>query len=162
MKEIKLTFKVIEKESELFGLPASDFYKVVYVMMAWVLAPMFLDIIQVSCGFWYYISCMSITFIFFRVLKKFSKKGKNLLMSYVSLKAIQPKIITPAYIKFEMVMDTDASRSKNNSAVVEKSEEVEFSPQELVPFPNFDTEGMDKKETRFEVQPDNSQPNLKR
>lgn len=102
MANLRNTIKVIEKESELFGLPASDFMVLVFFIILWIILPMFLEVIKIKCGLTFYLIFIVLTIVFYRVLKRFSKKGNNLIYSYISLKTIQPKRIEPSAVAFEL------------------------------------------------------------
>jgi hypothetical protein len=115
MANLRNTIKVIEKESELFGLPASDFMVLVFFIIFWIILPMFLEVIKIKCGLLFYLFFITLTIVFYRVLKRFSKKGNNLIYSYISLKVIQPKRIEPAVVTFELKPIEDKKK-------IEKSE----------------------------------------
>jgi hypothetical protein len=88
-------YKVLEKNAKLFGLPLNDFYLVALYAMGYIAVPIFVKpIFGVDLGIGYYSTGLILLIVIIKLMQRTSKsKYPNYLLSVISYKFIQPKVI---------------------------------------------------------------------
>ncbi|MDR0572360.1 MAG: hypothetical protein LBG48_05925 [Rickettsiales bacterium] len=89
------SYKVLEKEAHLFGLPLNDFYMVVLYALGYIALPIFVKpILGIDLGVGYY--SLGIVFLII-IMKLMQRAGKSkypkYLFSVISYKFLQPKVV---------------------------------------------------------------------
>lgn len=97
-------YPIFEEEARMFGMPMSNFFNFAMVLIGFILAPMIIGGFGIELGWWYYLPGGAIVVSLWIFLKAMGKKAyPNFVMAYLSQRVMQPKRISCASFKLDLI-----------------------------------------------------------